>query len=194
MNSRRTALGAAGLVLYGTIAGVSAEHPANPDVNVPETRYRSVIDTPGDGYIKETEHPRFAWPQLFEPNGRFRDEGHLVTRGATPPMHDSHRRPSTATAHSMQRKRHANASGLDAMNGAKAPGQSDARAVVRSIDVQNKKVKLKHGPIDKLDMPGMTMVFRVRDPALLRQVNEGDEVGITVEIDGTTFYVTGFQP
>ena len=70
---------------------------------------------------------------------------------------------------------------------------SDARGVIKSIDEQQNKVKLKHGPIEKFDMPGMTMVFRVKDPGLLKQVQKGDEVGVTVEMDRGAMYITGFQ-
>ena len=72
-------------------------------------------------------------------------------------------------------------------------GGSDARGVVRSIDRDRKRIKLKHGPIERLEMPGMTMVFRVKDPVLLDKVKKGDSVGFTVEVDGGTFYVTDFQ-
>jgi Cu(I)/Ag(I) efflux system protein CusF len=71
---------------------------------------------------------------------------------------------------------------------------SDTRATVQTINRAEKKVKLKHGPLLKFDMPGMTMMYRVKDPVLLDQVKEGDEVGVTVEkIDGA-FTITGFQP
>jgi Cu/Ag efflux protein CusF len=64
---------------------------------------------------------------------------------------------------------------------------SDARGVVASLDPRRGRVKLRHGPIAKLDMPAMTMIFRVKDPRLLEQVREGDEVGFTVELEGTVF-------
>ncbi len=36
---------------------------------------------------------------------------------------------------------------------------------------------MKHGPIKKLDMDeGMTMVFRVQDPAMLEKLKVGDKV------------------
>src|SRR5215469_4384400 len=42
---------------------------------------------------------------------------------------------------------------------------------VTKIDEAAGKITLKHGPIKKLEMnEGMTMVFRVRDPAMLKQV------------------------
>jgi Cu(I)/Ag(I) efflux system protein CusF len=48
------------------------------------------------------------------------------------------------------------------------------------------KITLKHGPIKKLDMTeGMTMVFRVQDPAMLKQVKVGDKVRFDADrIDG----------
>lgn len=49
---------------------------------------------------------------------------------------------------------------------------------VKKIDEAAGKITLKHGPIKKLDMDedGMTMVFRVKDPAMLKQVKTGDKV------------------
>ncbi len=49
---------------------------------------------------------------------------------------------------------------------------------VKKIDEAAGKVTLKHGPIKNLDMDEeeMTMVFRVQDPAMLKQVKVGDKV------------------
>jgi Cu(I)/Ag(I) efflux system periplasmic protein CusF len=48
---------------------------------------------------------------------------------------------------------------------------------VTRIDEAAGKITLRHGPIKKLDMnEGMTMVFRVQDPAMLKQVKIGDKV------------------
>ncbi len=48
---------------------------------------------------------------------------------------------------------------------------------VTKIDESAGKITLKHGPIKKLEMEDpMTMVFRVQDPAMLRQVKVGDKV------------------
>jgi Uncharacterized conserved protein len=48
---------------------------------------------------------------------------------------------------------------------------------VTKIDESAGKITLKHGPIKKLDMSeGMTMVFRVQDPVMLKQVKVGDKV------------------
>jgi Cu/Ag efflux protein CusF len=45
-----------------------------------------------------------------------------------------------------------------------------AEAEIRKVDRDARKVTLKHGPIKNLDMPPMTMVFQVPDPALLDKV------------------------
>ena len=49
---------------------------------------------------------------------------------------------------------------------------------VKKVDEAAGKITLKHGPIKNLDMEedGMTMVFRVSDPAMLKQVKPGDSV------------------
>ena len=47
---------------------------------------------------------------------------------------------------------------------------------IRKVDTENKKITIRHGEIKSLDMPAMTMVFRVRDPAMLDQVKAGDKV------------------
>lgn len=53
---------------------------------------------------------------------------------------------------------------------------------VRKIDEAAGKITLKHGPIKDLDMEeGMTMVFRVQKPAMLKQVKVGDKVRFEVE-------------
>ncbi len=60
-----------------------------------------------------------------------------------------------------------------------------AEAEVRRVEAATGRIQLRHGPIANLDMPPMTMVFRVRDPALLEGLKEGDRIWITAEkIDG----------
>ncbi len=56
-----------------------------------------------------------------------------------------------------------------------------AEGVVRKIDAANGKITLKHGPIANLDMPPMTMVFRVQSPELLNTVKAGDKVRFHAE-------------
>ena len=60
-----------------------------------------------------------------------------------------------------------------------------AEAEVRRVDAANGRLQLRHGPIANLDMPPMTMVFRVKSPALLEGLKEGDRILFAAEkIDG----------
>ncbi len=52
---------------------------------------------------------------------------------------------------------------------------------VRRVDKSGGKIALKHGEIKNLDMPPMSMVFQVKDKALLDTVKAGDKVNFTVE-------------
>ena len=57
---------------------------------------------------------------------------------------------------------------------------------VKKIDESAGKITLKHGPIKSLGMDeGMTMVFRVKDPAVLKGFKEGDKVQFDADrVDG----------
>ena len=65
---------------------------------------------------------------------------------------------------------------------------------VRKIDKENKKITLKHGVIKNLDMPGMTMVFGIKDAAALDSLKVGDKVKFKAEQTGTAITVTAIQP
>jgi Cu(I)/Ag(I) efflux system protein CusF len=61
---------------------------------------------------------------------------------------------------------------------------------VRKIDKDAGKITLRHGEIKSLDMPGMTMVFQVKDAALLDKIKVGDKVKFRAEKSGGGFMVT----
>lgn len=64
---------------------------------------------------------------------------------------------------------------------------------VRKVDKDAKKITIKHGEIRNLDMPGMTMVFQVKDAALLDGVKAGDRVKFVAEKAGGAIVVTDIQ-
>ena len=64
---------------------------------------------------------------------------------------------------------------------------------VRKIDKQAKKITLKHGDIQNLDMPGMTMVFQVKDAALLDKVKAGDKVRFAASNPGGKLTLTQIE-
>ena len=81
-----------------------------------------------------------------------------------------------------------------------APAQTPSRTAdmadgeVRKVDKENKKVTLRHGEIKNLDMPPMSMVFQVRDPALLDKIKPGDKIRFSAEKLEGAFVVTGIEP
>ena len=65
---------------------------------------------------------------------------------------------------------------------------------VRKVDLPAQKITLRHGEIKNLDMPPMSMVFQVKNPALLENVKPGDKVKFTAEQIGSALVVTDLQP
>jgi Cu(I)/Ag(I) efflux system periplasmic protein CusF len=65
---------------------------------------------------------------------------------------------------------------------------------VRRVDKDAKKITLRHGPMPSLDMPAHTMVFQVKDPAMLDQVKPGDKVRFHAEKLGGAFTITEIRP
>ncbi len=62
---------------------------------------------------------------------------------------------------------------------------------VKKIDEGAGKVTLKHGPAKSLGMDeGMTMVYRMKDPAMLKQVKVGDKVKFEAENADSGIVVT----
>jgi Cu/Ag efflux protein CusF len=88
------------------------------------------------------------------------------------------------------------ASAADAMAGMKmdsgsmsAPASNSTAltdAVVKKVDPASGMVTLKHGALTNVGMPAMTMAFKAKDAAMVKQVHEGDNVKVRVEnVNGT---------
>ncbi len=78
-----------------------------------------------------------------------------------------------------------------AAGAARANDLTDAE--VRKVDKDAGKLTLKHGEIKNLDMPRMTMVFTVKDKALLDKVKAGDKVKFMAAKEGKDYVVTEIQ-
>jgi Cu/Ag efflux protein CusF len=79
---------------------------------------------------------------------------------------------------------------------AASPIDADASTTegeVKKVDRDTGKVTIKHGPLTNLDMPPMTMVFRVKDPAMLEQVKAGDKISFVAEKVGGQMTVTRLE-
>lgn len=87
-----------------------------------------------------------------------------------------------ADEHGAMHAQHAQA---DTAGGAGAAGNMASEGEVKKVDRSAGKLTIKHGELKNLDMPPMTMIFRVKDTAMLEQVKPGDHVRFVAEkIDG----------
>lgn len=68
-----------------------------------------------------------------------------------------------------------------------------AEGEVRRVDRAQGRVTLRHGPIESLNMPPMTMVFRVQDPAWLEGLKPGDVVRFQAERVNGVYTVTRIE-
>lgn len=65
---------------------------------------------------------------------------------------------------------------------------------VKKIDESAGKITLKHGPAKSLGMDeGMTMVYSVKDPAMLTKLKVGDKVKFEAENAAAGFMVTKIE-
>lgn len=85
-------------------------------------------------------------------------------------------------------------SGHDSQHTTASSASDMTEAEVRKVDKAAKKITLKHGQIKNLDMPPMTMVFQVKDAALLEQVQAGDKVRFTADKVGGAYLVLTLEP
>lgn len=77
--------------------------------------------------------------------------------------------------------------------GSAAAGADMTEAEVRKVDKESGKLTLKHAEIKSLDMPAMTMVFVVKDKAMLDKLQPGDKVRFRAVDDGGKFTVTHLE-
>jgi Cu/Ag efflux protein CusF len=75
-----------------------------------------------------------------------------------------------------------------------AATESWTMAEVKKVDAAQKKITLQHGDIENLNMPGMTMVFNVKNAKLLQGINAGDHVQFTATQEGERYFVTAIKP
>ena len=82
-------------------------------------------------------------------------------------------------------------------NATPAASQDDANVLadgeVMKVDKDTGKLTVKHGALTNLGMPGMTMSFKVQDPAMLDQVKAGDKIRLRVERINGTYTVTKLE-
>jgi Cu/Ag efflux protein CusF len=77
---------------------------------------------------------------------------------------------------------------------AQAATNAMADGEVRKVDKDAKKITVKHGEIKNLNMPPMTMVFQVKDPAMLDQVKQGDQIRFEAEQVNGALVISKVEP
>src|SRR6266487_7088980 len=68
-----------------------------------------------------------------------------------------------------------------------------ARGEVTKIDKVAGKITVKHGPLISLRMAAATTDFRVKDPAMLNLVKEGDRINFSVDKVNGAIFVTQLE-
>ena len=76
---------------------------------------------------------------------------------------------------------------------AAVPTAAMTEGEVRKVDKDNQKITLKHAEIQSLGMPGMTMIFRVKDASMLDRVQVGSKVLFAAESTGGAITVTALE-
>ena len=77
---------------------------------------------------------------------------------------------------------------------AKAPAAPLTAGEVKKVDREAKKLTIKHGPIENLKMPPMTMVFRVKEPGMLDGLESGMQIRFRAEEADGGYVLTRLQP
>ncbi len=68
-----------------------------------------------------------------------------------------------------------------------------SEGTVKKIDTPSQRVMLAHGPIANLGMGPMTMMFKVKDAALLKPLKVGDKVRFRVEDVGGDYTIVRIE-
>ena len=71
--------------------------------------------------------------------------------------------------------------GLALPPAAVAQTSKNVDGTITRIDEAGARMTIRHGPLKELDMDGMTMAFRVKDPDMLKDAKAGDQVKFDVE-------------
>ena len=72
--------------------------------------------------------------------------------------------------------------------------ESMTAAEVRRVDTAQNRITLRHEEIKNLEMPAMTMVFRVKDAELLDRFKVGDKVKFAATEEKGVYFATRIEP
>ena len=73
---------------------------------------------------------------------------------------------------------------------ASGPKSGTGTGLIQRLDKEQGEVTIKHGPIQRLDMPAMTMSFPVTDKAMLSNLQPLQKVDFELSYDGKDYLIT----
>jgi Cu/Ag efflux protein CusF len=83
---------------------------------------------------------------------------------------------------------------MPGMGKAKQATTAAGTGTVTSVNIQNRKVTLDHGPIAEINWPAMKMEFAAAPSVDLSKVKTGDKVRFTLSGSGNTYTVQSIGP
>jgi Cu/Ag efflux protein CusF len=110
---------------------------------------------------------------------------------AQPQARPGHHPPAHAEGHTSPTQAEGHPSPIPALPGGDA---AMSEGVVRKVDRDTGRLTLRHGPIANLDMPQMSMVFRVSDPAMLDGLQPDAKVRFKADRIEGQLTVTHIEP
>jgi Cu/Ag efflux protein CusF len=181
-----------GIVLgAGSLAAFDRPDPADPGAPAANLNYRSTFSD----YRSYQDQKPLSWKQINEDvAGIPGAAGHGGHGAAAVPAG-----PAAPAAASGGHEGHgAKAAGPEASSSPAAPtvqpvGTIAATGVIRRIDKVNGKVVIAHEPIAALGWSKMTMLFRLKDPAIVNPYKEGDRVDFYLEKSASDYVISGFR-
>jgi Cu/Ag efflux protein CusF len=174
-----------GIVLgAGSLAAFDRLDPADPGAPTPNLNYRSAFSD----YRSYQEQKPLSWKQINEDVAGIPGAAGHAGHGA-PALPASPKAPAAGPA--------GNEAGATAEHHAEpglVPGGAIvATGVIRRIDRADAKVVIAHEPIAALGWSKMTMLFRLKAPALVDPYKEGDSVEFYLEESASDYVISGFR-
>lgn len=154
---------------YPAAAGAQSTNPLEVEQHPESPRYESIFP---DQVVPLDI--RLSWKHRFLGNETFNQDEAL---------------PLTSPEFELQR--------TTARHGSEAPATSavfDASGTVKQIRTSEGKIKIDHGPIERLGMPAMTMMFKVDNPEILVNLNRDMPVEFDVYNGPGGFEITRIRP
>ena len=79
--------------------------------------------------------------------------------------------------------------GMKGMGMKSETGAHQASGTVTKVEPEKNAVTVKHGPVESMKWPAMTMSFKVKDKKLWPKLHEGSEVDVEIVQQGKDYVI-----